>query len=266
MSRRACRVWVQEHPRWCGACAHSSNSLKVRPGTPPPVRGLRGDRPERPLGQRNTPARAGPALVRAGPPEPRGEHPRPCGACSPLLGWKTSTPGIPPPVRGLRASPGGIVCLTRDTPARAGPANKSLLGRRWKGIPPPVRGLRTGAPSCRFRTRDTPARAGPADRPLLSATLLRDTHARAGPARSPSAIGSAPPGYPRPCGACCVLGICQRCRSGIPTPVRGLLRSPPGSDCSGGIPTPVRGLRLDNAGPVPLARDTHARAGPAPFW
>ena len=72
---------LKEHPRPCGACAVLDQGCREPWGTPPPVRGLRGDRPERPPGQRNTPARAGPALVRAGPPEPRGEHPHPCGAC-----------------------------------------------------------------------------------------------------------------------------------------------------------------------------------------
>ncbi len=147
-------------------------------------------------------------------------YPRACGATGQQPAAKRPAYGLPPRVRGNRASALRAEPVVGPTPARAGqPLPSDIASLGVGGLPPRVRGNRSrGAPS-RCRAGPTPARAG-----------------QPGRTRRSSAPGEA---YPRACGATLSEAIPPAYTEGLPPRVRGNPRSARARRACEG-PTPAR--------------------------
>ena len=109
-----------DHPRLCGEKPTFQQSLHVRPGSPPPMRGKAAPNGYVVSNDRITPAYAG----KRGRWQPKiagiQDHPRLCGEKFSIKSTKSNCPGSPPPMRGKETSLSDLSQLFRITPAYAG--------------------------------------------------------------------------------------------------------------------------------------------------
>ena len=110
----------RDHPRVCGEKALRPTTTRLRPGSPPRMRGkvLAALMPTNALGI--TPAYAGKSLRRAPQRPLYRDHPRVCGEKGPAMPYLLCSSGSPPRMRGKEGQPGRVERGTGITPAYAG--------------------------------------------------------------------------------------------------------------------------------------------------
>ena len=152
---------AQDHPRRCGENNFTFADLSPREGSPPQVRGKRGNLIIPVRRDRITPAGAGKTSVSAVRENLSEDHPRRCGENTRRGGYIFGLSGSPPQVRGKPADMAASPQVTRITPAGAGKTRGHTAGlwikkdhprrcgenrlkkcalRRVSGSPPQVRG------------------------------------------------------------------------------------------------------------------------------
>ena len=180
-SRRLPRLPRAAHPRVCGENVGAGHEGGVDGGSPPRVRGKRGQGPPGNKRPRLTPACAGKTFRRQDGRRGARAHPRVCGENLVGGGGDEGVRGSPPRVRGkliispLSLSRVGLTpacagkTLTRHPSPRQQWAHPRVCGENTRatpraamvtGSPPRVRGKRSGSPPPAQTPRLTPACAG----------------------------------------------------------------------------------------------------------
>ena len=164
-----------DHPRLCGEKPTFQQSLHVRPGSPPPMRGKAAPNGYVVSNDRITPAYAG----KRGRWQPKiagiQDHPRLCGEKKSLPAVLYRSPGSPPPMRGKAPLMTKIFLAGEDHPRLCGEkfSIKSTKSN-CPGSPPPMRGKETSLSDLSQLFRITPAYAGKSQRIWLQGAGSQD--------------------------------------------------------------------------------------------
>ena len=193
------KIYFGDHPRACGENAFFANLSRLRPGSPPRMRGKHIAKAYAANKSRITPAHAGKTMEEADSDGGWSDHPRACGEnASPRTGMLCGI-GSPPRMRGKRLPHSCGITALRITPAHAGKTrdicarsrsaedhpracgeNTGLVmsGCAYPGSPPRMRGKPGLILDCSRASRITPAHAGKTHRRNDGCTIYKD-HPRA---------------------------------------------------------------------------------------
>ena len=174
-------IGVQDHPRGCGENRLSDKPSRLKPGSPPRMRGKPSTTSKTSLRSGITPADAGKTRRVYANDTHKRDHPRGCGENFVVSRSKRRAAGSPPRMRGKRANAQKIAQQFRITPADAGktaeltgcsfPARdhprgcgenciRRIYPQPFSGSPPRMRGKLCAFPCSLRQGRITPADAG----------------------------------------------------------------------------------------------------------
>ena len=119
-----------DHPRACGANSLTHHFFFYATGSSPRMRGKHVRDRHRPPGPRIIPAHAGQTQPIPWPRPPPSDHPRACGANSPVRSVVCATVGSSPRMRGKRSGNRPTIHLLRIIPAHAGQTWQLRQGTR----------------------------------------------------------------------------------------------------------------------------------------
>ena len=189
------------YPRRCGEHFWSATSLRDSPGLPPQVRGARQRSSDRLRACGLTPAGAGSTAYVTGSARVTGAYPRRCGEHVQGLVCPADTMGLPPQVRGARATPHARVDTGWLTPAGAGSTSSIAWAARWDAAYPRRCGEHR-TPGARITgSSGLPPQVRGAPRPHRDPEPTRGlTPAGAGSTDDAGSCGCTDGAYPRRCG------------------------------------------------------------------